>query len=673
MRLEATKTGILLVHQGERVAIDTWGEDALRVRATPDSAFHHLPWALTEDVPHSTPYVSIFPEGGASNELAAMLRSGRIRVDITRSGILSFYRDGDLILREDMRDEGAISKQSSALKRKAREWRGIIGGSEHALKVRFESDPEEMLFGMGQYQQLEMNLKGCILELMQRNSQVSVPFALSSLGYGFLWNNPAVGQVVFGRNYTEWTALSTKQLDYWITVGDGPQDILRRYTEVTGRPGDFPSDLLGLWQCKLRYRTQDEVLAVARRCRAEGIALSEIIIDFFHWTYQGDWKFDPVYWPDPKAMVDELHEMGTRVMVSVWPSVDRRSRNYAEMRDLGLLIRTERGSAQTYDYQGDCAAVDAFSDDAREYIWNKCRESYYDIGIDGFWIDNTEPDFVAYDLENYRYSAGPALACSNVYPQLLSRAFYDGMRGLRDAPVVNLVRSAWAGSQKYGNIVWSGDIPSTFASLAAQIQCGLNMGLAGIPWWTTDIGGFITQDWEDPVFRELLVRWFQFAVYSPVLRMHGNRGPHTIPPLDDRDWGGGYLFTGHDNELWSYGEENYEIFRRYLGIRESLRSYLEELYGEARISGAPLMRTMFFEFPDDRTCWYLQDQYMLGGRYLVAPVLHPQATERTVYIPAEGDWLLTLDGTVYHGSGWITCPAPLNYMPVLERLDAPGA
>lgn len=234
----------------------------------------------------------------------------------------------------------------------------------------------------------------------------------------------------------------------------------------------------------------------------------------------------------------------------------------------------------------------------------------------------------------YRYCDGPALAVSNLYPQMFSRAFYDEMSKLQDTPVVNLLRCGWAGSQKYGNVIWSGDVPSTFEAFANQIQCGLNMGLAGIPWWTTDIGGFMTDDVENPDFRQLLIRWYQFDVYSPVLRMHGDRGPYNIPALDDRDWGGGYLHTGQRNELWSYGEENYAIMRKYYDMRISMHDYIRSLFAEAHENGSPLLRAMFYEFPQDGQCWELQDQYMFGAKYLVAPILHLNQFRRAVYLPA---------------------------------------
>ena len=250
---------------------------------------------------------------------------------------------------------------------------------------------------------------------------------------------------------------------------------------------------------------------------------------------------------------------------------------------------------------------------------------------------------------------------------MYSRVFYDEMSRNGTGSVVNLLRCAWAGSQKYGNVVWSGDVPSTFEAFADQIQCGLNMGLAGIPWWTTDIGGFMTDDVNDEDFSQLLIRWYQFAVYSPVLRMHGDRGPYNIPPLDERDWGGGYLHTGQPNELWSYGEENYAIMKKYYDVRVSMHDYIRGLYEEAHENGSPLLRAMFYEFPEDAKCWELSDQYMFGEKYLAAPILHLNAFERDVYLP-EGKWKLTSTGEIYEGKQTVHVDAPIDYMPVFEKI-----
>ena len=659
------KDGALFFKRRQEIMeICPWGA-GLRVRATQNRSFSDKDWAL--DVPAKADgKIELFDDH-------AIVRNGSIYAVVTDFGRISFYNEKDeLLLKEyyrswdygtkDWKDLDTIIMQRAA----ARTYRAV-GGDNYALSVRFEADDNEKLFGMGQYQQPQFDLKGCTLELAQRNSQISVPFAVSNLGYGMLRNNPAVGQVTFGKNYTEWTARSTKQMDYWLTVADGPKQILENYTAVTGRAPMFPEDRMGLWQCKLRYRTQDEVLSVARQYQKDGIHIDQIVIDFFHWTVQGDWKFDTTYWPDPKAMVDELHSMGIKVIVSVWPSVDRKSENFQPMMDRGLLIRTERGAAQTYDYQGDCVEIDVFNPETRKYVWEICKKNYYDFGIDAFWLDNSEPDYGVYDFDHYRYIAGPALSCSNIYPQLYSRVFYDNMKDLGDGTVVNLLRCAWAGSQKYGNVVSSGDVPSTFEAFYDQLQAGLNMGLVGIPWWTTDVGGFMTDDVNDPDFQQLLIRWYEFAVYSAVLRMHGDRGPYNIPPLDTRDWGGGYLHTGQPNELWSYGEENYRIMKKYYDIRIEMHDYIKQLYEEASSNGSPLIRTMFYEFPEDSKCWELQDQYMFGSEYLVAPIFHLNQFEREVYLPA-GKWEDTRDHKVYEGGQTITADAPLDSMPVFKRI-----
>ncbi|SEA01501.1 alpha-D-xyloside xylohydrolase [Lachnospiraceae bacterium NK3A20] len=659
--------------QGETLRIEPWGQDALRIRATEYPEFTGNLWALSEKVPERTGEIVFSKEShrGGDGEYydtdLATITNGRISAVVNFAGVITFRRDGKDFLREYYRNYGgSITRESHCLKLVSRDWIPYTGG-DYKLHVRFESNDGEKIFGMGQYQQPYMDMKGCVLELAQKNSQTTVPFAVSNLGYGFLWNNPAVGKVSFGKNLTEWTAEATKEMDYWITVADTPKEILANYTDATGHAPMMPEDRMGLWQCKLRYRTQDEVLSVAREYKRRGIPLDVIVIDFFHWTLQGDWTFDKKYWPDPKAMCDELHSMGIKVVVSVWPSVDRKSVHFGEMVEKGLLMRTERGAMQTYDYQGDCVEIDPFNPATRQYVWDICKKNYYDYGIDMFWLDNSEPDLTKYDFDNFRYYAGPAMEVSNLYPQLYSRIFYDNEIREGNENPVNLLRSGWAGSQKYGNVLWSGDVPATFESFRDQLAAGLSIGLAGIPWWTTDIGGFMEGNVNDPYFHQLLIRWYEFAVFSAVLRMHGDREPFTIPALDERDWGGGYLHTGQPTEIYAYGEDNYKIMRHYLDIRLEMKPYIRRLYEEAHENGSPLIRTMFYEFPEDAACWDLTDQYMFGSDYLVAPILYEDMFERDVYLPA-GKWQDTRDGKEYEGGTTVHVAAPLESIPVFWKL-----
>ena len=403
MKITTSDNGLLVRHQGETLLIQPWGENAFRVRATRYAEFTGNNYALEEDIPVVKRWADscINPEGNA-----AEITNGRLKITVNPSGVLRFFRDGTQFLQEYHRNyDGSVSQESICMKLVGRHYQPIVGG-HYKLTLRFESSDGEQFFGMGQYQQPYLDLKGCTLELAQRNSQVSVPFAISSLGYGFLWNHPGVGTATFAKNYTEWRAEAAQEMDYWITVDDYPADIVKNFTEVVGRAPMLPEGLLGLWQCKLRYRTQEEVLEVAREYKRRGIKLDVIIIDFFHWTRQGDWHFDPVYWPDPKAMCDELHAMGTKVVVSVWPNVDRKSENFQELFDRGLLIRTEHGSLQTYDFQGDCLHIDVTNPEAQKFLWETCKKNYKDLGIDMFWLDNCEPDFGVYDYANYRYYMG---------------------------------------------------------------------------------------------------------------------------------------------------------------------------------------------------------------------------------------------------------------------------
>ncbi len=658
MQFFQSNNSLIAKHRNETVLIQAWGKDALRVRATQSARFCGADNALETAPAKYTAEVQITAK-------EAVIRNGLISCVFHNGGHMEFYRGSQRILKEYYRDWGGANEHSPSLRLCAREFKPV-SGSDYEITMRFEANEGEKIFGMGQYQQPNLDLKGCVLELAQRNSQISIPFYLSNKGYGFLWNNAGIGQVCFGANYTQWHSKLSEELDYWITAADTPKELMHNYTEVTGRAPVFPENAMGLWQCKLRYRTQEEVLEVAREYKRRGIALDIIVIDFFHWIRQGDWSFDPEYWPDPQAMMDELKEMGTRCMVSIWPTVDKKSVNFREMWEKGLLVRTERGSAQCFDFQGDTVIYDAFHPDARAFIWEKAKENYFRYGIDTFWLDEAEPEYSSYDFEHYRYHSGAALKISNSYPLYHAKAFYDGLKASGRNDIVNLLRCAWVGSQKYAAVVWSGDIKSNFAALRDQLSAGLNIGMAGIPWWTSDTGGFYG-DVRDAHFNELLIRWFQFSTFCPVLRMHGNRGPYDTPNLSNLDYGGGFSPTGRPNELWSYGEEVYEILKKYLDIRLGMKDYIKSVMAEASENGSPVIRTLFYEFPRDTACWDIDDQYMFGPKYLVAPVLTQGMTERTVYLP-HGHWRSIHDDTVYSGEQTITVPAPLEIIPVYEKL-----
>lgn len=660
--------------------LEPWGENSFRVRMTKEAQMDAHDWALTEEVKMCPLQVECkevdttdpwykgeeFAKYHQTGKVYTV-KNGKITAVISPEGWISYYNQkGELLTEEYWRNRNRINRYCVPLRIDARELKPIPGSTDYELTMRFEAFDDEKIFGMGQYQEKNLNKKGAMLELAHRNSQASVPFMVSSRGYGFFWNNPAIGTAVFGANKTEWYAKSTKKLDYFITAGDTPFEIEEQYSAATGRTPMMPEYGMGYWQCKLRYRNQDEILAVAREHKKRGLPMDAIVIDFFHWTMQGEFKFEPRDWPDPKAMVDELKSMGIETVVSVWPTVDERSENYGEMNDRGYLVTPDRGLSYHMSWMGNTVFYDVTNPGAQKFVWEKCKENYYKNGIRCFWLDEAEPEYGPYDFDNYRYYEGPALQCSNVYPVGYAKGFYDGLKAEGEKDIMSLVRCAWAGSQKYGVLTWSGDVYSSFRSMREQLQAGLNMCVAGIPWWTSDIGGFLGGDIKDPAFKELLVRWFAWGAFCPVFRMHGERSPWYEREQEFID-GVRQLTSGQDNEVWSFGEDNYEILKKYLFIRERLRLYIRSCMEQASKTGAPVMRPLFFDFAEDKESWNVEDAYMFGPDLLVAPVMEAGATERRVYLPAGTKWTDAYTKKVYEGGNYVTVPAPIDVIPVFMR------
>lgn len=652
-------------HDHQILWIEPWGKNSLRVRATClANVDESRDWAL---LPPTRTEASLRIERDEGS-----IRNGDLVARIHDRGRLTFTDGRGLVLLDERwRNRDIAGLGYNATNVPGREFKPLHGDS-FQITQRWEAWEGEKIFGMGQYQDGRLDLKGSVLELAQRNSQASVPFLISNRGYGMLWNNPAVGRVAFGTNLTEWVALSSRQLDYWVTAGETPSEIEEAYAEATGKVPMMPEFALGFWQCKLRYKTREELLDVAREYRRRGLPLSVIVADFFHWPIQGEWKFDPRYWPDPEGMVRELKSMGIELMVSIWPTVDRRSENYSDMLSRGFLVRTEAGIRTNFDFMGNTLFFDATHPGARDYVWDIAKKNYFDKGIRLFWLDEAEPEYSVYDFDQYRYHIGSTLEIGNIYPFHYAQAFYDGMKEAGVGDVINLVRCAWAGSQRFGALVWSGDIDTTFESLRNQFAAGLNMALAGIPWWTTDIGGFGGGDPDDPAYRELLIRWFQYGTFCPVCRLHGfrvDKDPRFRLMHPDGS-ASEDVFSGGPNEVWSYGDEAYGILTKLLFLRERMKPYLSRQMGRAHEKGTPVMRPLFYDFPDDESSWEVSDQFMLGPDLLVAPVLHRGERERQAYLPKGSTWRQVRTDAILHGGQTVLCEAPLDDIPLFLRDEA---
>jgi alpha-D-xyloside xylohydrolase len=628
----------------QTLRIEPWGKNGLRVRITAGTGIPEKPGVLLEQAKVK---VTI----KIKNDVA-LIRNGKIKAEVESKGAVRFHRSSDgTVLVEEKR---GIWGPPARLMRPA-------GGDLYRAEVSFNAFEDERLYGLGQHKNGLLNQKGCVIDLMQENTEVAIPFMLSTRGYGFIWNNPAIGRVELGRDRTRWTANATTHIDYVIMAGDSFAEIMQRYVDATGYPPMLPEWAAGFWQCKLRYRTQDELLSIAREYKRRKLPLSVIVIDFHHWKNMGDWSFEKKYWPDPVGMVRQLEEMNIKVMVSIWPTVCETSENFQEMLDKGLLIDTDRGSPvhlfspwSTKPGQKNLYHYDPTNPDARKYIWQKVRKSYYRYGIKVWWLDACEPEINPADYDNLRYHIGNGAVVGCIHPLMHQQGFYDGMRSEGEKEIITLCRSAWLGSQRYGAAVWSGDILSTFESLRQQVRAGLNIAMSGIYWWTTDIGGFHSGDINSPYFRELIVRWFQYGVFCPLFRLHGMRQPAEAD-------------CGAPNEVWSFGRKAYGIIRQVLLLREKLRPYIMKQMRVAHKTGLPMMRPLFFDFAEDENCYDVEDQFLFGPDILVAPVLHRGAKSREVYLPEGASWKEAGGKKKLKGGRWIKADAPLEKIPFYIR------
>ena len=621
------------IGNSEKVCVEPFGIDAIRFRSSRSLHITNQDWNLIKPKTNSASIVV--------NKDEAVITNGNIKAILTSGGNITYYNNkGNKLLSNGKWERKFISK----------------GSNLFSIEFSYNADADEKLYGMGQYANNFLNLKGLVLDLMQKNGQISIPFLLSTKGYGFIWNNPSLGRAEFALNMTRFSAKLAKQIDYVMIAESTIAKIERKYTNLTGKSPEMPYYATGFWQSKLRYATQDELMSVAREYKKRNLPISVIVADYYHWPISGDWKFNEKYWPNVKGMVNELNSMNINLLVSVWPTVAHNCSDYKNMRDHNYLINTEQGSNIVMETRDMLSVVDVTNPDARTYMWNKVRKNYYDKGVRMFWLDEAEPDVRPAYIKNLRYYLGNGLEMSNIYPYLYAKTFYEGQKSAGQKDIINLVRSGWIGSQRYATLLWSGDIRGTYTSLKNQIVAGQNISLCGIPWWNTDIGGFYSYP-KEKSYPELLIRWFQYGCFCPVMRLHGDNKPsHSVE--------GQLCGSGLPNEVWSFGDKAYKIMSHYLKVREKLRPYIYKQMKNASKNGDPVMRPLFYDFPNDENAYNYKYQYMFGPDLLVTPVADPGITEMAVYLPKGAQWTDARTGKKYDGGKEIIVKVDLNNIPV---------
>jgi len=504
----------------------------------------------------------------------------------------------------------------------------------------------EGFYGLGQHQAGVWNYRGEEVDLSQENTEIAVPLLISTNGYGIFWNNPSRSR--FNNRFVHslyLTAEVADRTDYYFFYGPSADQIIGLYRELTGEVPLFGRWAYGFWQCKNKYQSQQDLETVAAKYRALHIPADNIVQDWFWWTNMGEMKWNSHY-PDPQAMIDTLHREHFHLMVSVWPFFRPGSDVYDEFDRKGWLVtKTVAGGFHPVGQ----AVYDATDPAARKQYWSNINTALFQHGVDAWWLDTDEPETEGRAdniITDHRIALGSGARYANIFPLFHAEAVSQGQQAASDQKrVFILSRSAYAGSQRLGVTAWSGDVLSDWLTFQRQIPAGLNYAISGMPYWTTDIGGFISGgNLADPNFRELFVRWFQFGVFSPIFRVHGTRTPD-------------------ENELWSYGPDAQKILVDYDTLRYRLLPYIYSQAWQVTSAHATLMRPLVMDWRDDVNAQNTADEYLFGPALLVSPVTTQGATSRSVYLP-QALWYDFWTGEKIEGGKRIAADAPLAKLPL---------
>ncbi len=485
---------------------------------------------------------------------------------------------------------------------------------------------------------------------------------------------PLVDPVEQGKQ--SWWSEMTKQLDYYFIAGNSIDDVISGYRTLTGKSQIMPKWAMGYWQSRERYLTQDELLGTLKGFRERQIPIDNIVLDWLHWPEDawGSHRFDENRFPDPQAMVDSVHAMNARMMISVWPKFYTTTEHFKQFDRKGWIYRLSVtdslkdwvGPGYSYGF------YDAYSADARKLFWQQIQDTYYPLGIDAWWMDASEPNIRdCTDIQYRKDLCGPtALGSSteffNAYALMNADAIYNGQRSIEpNRRVFLLTRSGFAGLQRYSTATWSGDIATRWEDMKAQISAGLNFSISGIPYWTMDIGGFCVEnryvaaqaEWDKThkenadmkEWRELNTRWYQFGAFCPLFRAHGQY------PL---------------REIWEIAPEDsptYNSVVYYMRLRYRLMPYIYTLAGMTWHNDYTIMRPLVMDFTGDTAVNDVGDQYMFGPSVMVAPVYQYQARSRNVYLPQCAGWYDFYSGEYFAGGQTIEAPAPYERIPLYVR------
>ncbi len=650
---QKTAVGVKTKLQSMDVEVQFFSPSIVRVLKSPEGVAFKKESLSVNKKPQETKF-SIQQQGDIVS-----LKSDKIEVDLNvQTGKVTYFDlNGKMLFTE--KENGTQFTPTMDVKK-----------NSFIVRQEFQLDQEEAIYGLGQIQNGKMQQRNQQVVLKNGNMQVSFPYFLSNKGYGVFWDNYAATTLTDNRQETSMESLGDCS-DYYFMYGGSANGVVGQMRDLTGQAPMFPLWSFGYWQSKERYKNQQELMDVVAKYRTLNVPLDGIIQDWQYWGKDNLWNqmgWDPATYPNPKAMADFVHKNNAHLAVVAWPGFGPDTKQYNDFKEKKMLINFD-----TWPPNSGVKPYDPYNPKARDIYWNYLNKGVFSIGVDGWWLDSSEPDHINVKDADFNQPTylGSYRSVVNAFPLTHVSGVYDHQRATTsDKRVFILTRSAFVGQQRYGANTWSGDIQSTWESLRDQIPAALNFSLSGIPYWNADIGGFFAGRWKkdggenNPEFRELYVRWLQFATFTPMMRSHGTDIPREI-----------YNFgkTG----VWSY-----DAIEKNINLRYRLLPYLYSTAWEVSSKSASIMYALPLVFEGDPKVRDSNDAFMFGHSFLVAPVVKPMYTakkddkvfedfsktgSREVYLPKGADWFDFWTGEKLNGGQSVTKETPINIIPLYVK------
>jgi alpha-D-xyloside xylohydrolase len=539
------------------------------------------------------------------------------------------------------------------------------GAEFYPVSQSFVLDEDEFIYGLGQQQQGKMSQRNVKLNMIQGNTDDYIPFFLSSKGYGLFWDNYSPTVFEDNAQHTLFRSEVGDGIDYYFMCGQNADAVLACMRDLTGEVPMFPLWTYGFWQSRERYKSQDELLDVVKKFRELNVPLDGIIQDWQYWGNNYHWnamEFLNASFYDPQKMVDDVHGLYAHMIISVWNSFGPMTKQYKELDKIDALFNFEtwpQSGSEIWpprmDYPSGVRVYDAYNPEARNIYWNYLDKGLFSLGIDGWWIDSSEPDHFNPKPSDFDAATwlGSFRKVRNAYPLMTVGGVSEHQRKqTSEKRVFILTRSAFAGQQRYGANVWSGDVVASWDALRNQISAGLNMSLCGIPYWNSDLGGFFLWNFKNPLenleYRELHVRWVEFGTFTPMMRSHGEGAPREI-----------YQFGRK-------GDPVYDAIEKYINLRYSFLPYIYSTSWDVTAHRSSMMRALVMDYAHDKQALDINDEYLFGKSLLVSPVTQLVKT-KDVYLPEGNDWYDFWTGSTSSGGQTIKKEVPLDIIPLYVK------